>query len=484
MKKIFGAALAVILLCPFIHAARGEAPAGAVYYVSTRGDDANPGNEARPWRTPGFGSKQLKAGDTLVIGEGTYVMGEYYTDMITPEVCGRPDGWITIKGAEGKRPVLQGKGSLLAAVDIGGKRFIRIENLEMTSLIDAPYSGGLRQGIEAGGSHDPIKGDISHVVIRDVEIHHVEEGGINFAGNSTDVTVEKAHIHHAGGGGIGSPSAGGGKGWQRVLITDCTFEHIGLYSMGKERKSEADRPDGFGIEASKGPVEIRRTVSRFNFGDGLDSKARNTHIHHCVVADNYGDGVKLWGGGSRLENTLVYGTGHILRDTDSPWQLIVVDTRDRGTRIEITNVTAFDDPRRAGRHYPLTAQYDYQDIPIDLVLRNNIFCGSSSVFLRRCVKLTAEHNLFFNRSSEGDSQLEIDEARVYSPADISTLGTGNLYGDPMFINPSWGIEGDFHLRDGSPAIDAGVAIDGITTDLEGTPRPRGKAFDMGAFEGQ
>ena len=38
------------------------------------------------------------------------------------------------------------------------------------------------------------------------------------------------------------------------------------------------------------------------------------------------------------------------------------------------------------------------------------------------------------------------------------------------------------LLPGSPAIDAGVAVPGVTTDQRGVPRPQGQAPDIGAFE--
>ena len=38
------------------------------------------------------------------------------------------------------------------------------------------------------------------------------------------------------------------------------------------------------------------------------------------------------------------------------------------------------------------------------------------------------------------------------------------------------------LLPGSPAIDAGTAVSGVTTDQRGVPRPQGNAPDIGAFE--
>lgn len=41
---------------------------------------------------------------------------------------------------------------------------------------------------------------------------------------------------------------------------------------------------------------------------------------------------------------------------------------------------------------------------------------------------------------------------------------------------------DFHLRPGSPAIDAGLALPDVVVDLEGRSRPQGSAYDVGALE--
>jgi parallel beta-helix repeat protein len=47
-----------------------------------------------------------------------------------------------------------------------------------------------------------------------------------------------------------------------------------------------------------------------------------------------------------------------------------------------------------------------------------------------------------------------------------------------FVDP----DSDFHLQASSPALDAGTATDAPPTDLEGTARPLGAGFDVGAYE--
>jgi hypothetical protein len=61
-----------------------------------------------------------------------------------------------------------------------------------------------------------------------------------------------------------------------------------------------------------------------------------------------------------------------------------------------------------------------------------------------------------------------------------TQGGHSLAGDPAFLNPT---SDDYHLTAASSAIDHGVDS-GVTTDLDGNPRPRGSGFDIGTYEYQ
>jgi len=441
-------------------------PSGNVYYVSPTGSNSNPGTLDRPWATPGYGSRQLRPGDTLIILGGRYILSQYDDDIIVPQYSGNPNAWITIKGEEGDRPVLAGRDNLLTAIDLSGKSYIRIENLEITSDNGAQF----RDGIEALGE------SISNIVIKNVYIHHIDEFGINIE-DVNGLQIIDSQITHCGFGAIGGPEGDEG-GWRNVLIRGCSLSYSGHYYQGTPGPGPYDRPDGFGIEASNGPIEIAYTIAEHNRGDGLDSKSANTYIHHCIVANNSCDGVKLWGDNSKIENTLIYGRGD--GDTsETPWSPIVISTETSNSRFEIINVTVDD---FVGRNYLMHVQYDYPSTPVNLTLRNTIFRGvgeNSPIFISARTNLTADHNLFYMPNSEF---ILVHGDIVYNASNINSLGSGNLYGDPLFVNPAFGTAGDYHLKNGSPAIDSGSPTNAPLDDLDKNPRPQGSGFDIGAYE--
>ena len=56
---------------------------------------------------------------------------------------------------------------------------------------------------------------------------------------------------------------------------------------------------------------------------------------------------------------------------------------------------------------------------------------------------------------------------------------GNIRQDPLFVDP---INSNFHIKGISPCINTATGTGAPINDLEGTPRPQGAGFDMGAYE--
>ena len=403
---------------------------GNTHYVSTTGSDSNPGTREQPWRNPGYASRRLEPGDTLIILGGRYVLEEYDSDIIIPS-SGRADAWITIKGEEGNRPILAGRGNLITAIDLSGKSYIVIDEY----------------GIN----------------IRDVN----------------DLQIINCQISYCGFGAIGGPDPSEG-GWRNVLIQNCELTYSGHYYQGvvDNPNNPYDRPDGLGLEQSDGPLEIADSLFAHNKGDGLDSKVKNTYVHECIIANNSCDGLKLWGGGSKVENCLIDGRG----DGDSqptPWNPVVIDTEEPNSTFEFINVTIDDE---AGNQYIMGVNYDHRDIPITVTMRNVIFSGrgpNSPIFLSDGTTFTIDHCLFYMPNS---SCVLVQGGNSYTSSQLSQLGEGNIYGDPMFVRTGFGSEGDYHLQSGSPAIDSGSSQDAPSIDLDGNSRPQGGGYDIGAYE--
>jgi hypothetical protein len=448
------------------------ASTGKTYYVAPNGSDASPGSMAKPWATPGYGSRQLVAGDTLVILGGKYVLSRYDEDILIP-TSGRAGAWITIRGEEGNRPILAGRDNLSHAIDLSGASYVWVDNIEITHD-DAAAGADLqfRDGVVAMGAL------ASHIVLNNLHIHHIDEFGINIQ-DVNGFSVLDCQIGYCGFGAIGGPSGEQG-GLRNLLIKGCSLSYGGHYYQGTDGANRPyDRPDGFGIEESQGPIEIVQTVAEHNYGDGLDSKAANTTLRRCVVANNTCDGIKLWGTNSRIVNCLVYGTGDGVGGA-SPWAGIVIGTDQAGAYFEITNTTVHDNPTRHA--YPMYVQYD-SNAATTVVMRNTIIAnGYGSVFFGNSVTLTAQNNIFL-RGGDVTEQVEL-AGRAYTTTDIENgaLGPGNLCRAPKFISPAWGLEGDYHVTDTSPAIDAGTSTDAPDVDLDGNPRPAGAQYDIGAYE--
>ena len=411
------------------------------YYVAPDGTDNNPGTRQEPFGTLAYAVSRLEPGQTLV-------------------VLGR-DPTAT--------PVIAGKNNLICAFDISHCRYLRLENLEITSCNRARF----REAING------TAGPVDHIVLNNLSIHHVDEFGIDI-GDADNVTLHDCRITYCGFGCIGGP-AGQQGGLRNIVIRGCDLSYSGHYYQGGDGSWRPyDRPDGFGIEASDGPVEIYQTRACHNYGDGLDSKAKRTYIHECIVANNSCDGVKLWGDDSRVENCLLYGRG----DGDSattPWSPIVISAEQSGARFSLVNCTVDD---VVGNNYMMHVQYDFPDTPVQLTIANTIFSSRGQnapvVWLSRAVTYAIEFTLFY--APADDRLVIVGDEETFSADRVQEIGSGNLCGDPRFFAPAWGTDGDYRLQPGSPARDTGDGARAPAVAIDGTARPQGTGADRGCYE--
>lgn len=134
----------------------------------------------------------------------------------------------------------------------------------------------------------------------------------------------------------------------------------------------------------------------------------------------------------------------------------------------------------------------------DLVISNNVFAFGNKrghiVLWQPCHNVLIQNNIFYQPAVENAINFCDAELQHVTIRNNLVFGGGlkddedkgacqvidNIAGkDPLFADVG---KRDFHLKPGSPAIDAGVAEHAPKTDLDGTSRPQGKGFDIGAYE--
>jgi hypothetical protein len=125
--------------------------------------------------------------------------------------------------------------------------------------------------------------------------------------------------------------------------------------------------------------------------------------------------------------------------------------------------------------------------PKNITVVNNIFINSGETTLKFSEDL-GEHTIFNNVLFSSSGSMTMGSSNFDSDYNIVSSGA-TLYGSHSFTSTESALfvgGGDYHLRSGSPAIDAGIgsfnSISAPTTDLEGSSRPQGSGYDIGAYE--
>ena len=107
-----------------------------------------------------------------------------------------------------------------------------------------------------------------------------------------------------------------------------------------------------------------------------------------------------------------------------------------------------------------------------LTIRNSILWGDSAsdwneLYLKDVSSVSVSHC---------NIQGGLESAYIYPESTPVAWLDGNFDADPLFVG-----DGDYHLSETSPCIDAGTAA-GVLTDIDGDLRPQGAGFDVGADE--
>ncbi|MBN1954168.1 MAG: right-handed parallel beta-helix repeat-containing protein [Anaerolineae bacterium] len=407
------------------------------YYVATDGEDVIPGGTSeQPWRTIQFAVENVAPGDTIRVRSGTY-------DGCRIENSGTAGAWITLRADDGSQVVVDAPGpqnthgSNVEIETWEGDGVVAYWIVEGLEVAGAPSWGVDVRGSDAAHSH--------HIVIRRNTVHDcglaTGRTGI-FTAFVDDATIEQNESHHNGEHGVYCSNSG-----DRPVIRDNVLHHN--VGCGVHMNGDASM-DGDGV-ISGGLVE-RNVIYENGSGGGsainMDG-VTDTIVRNNLLYDNHAGGIAIFqhdGAVCSQRNRVLNNT--ILMPADGRWA------------VNVSQAGCVDN------HLYNNVIYTAHSWRGSIVIPTPDLAGFES-----------DYNVLVDRlSADGESS-------VISLAEWQALGydSHSFIATPgeLFVDPA---ADDYHLRAGSPAVDAGTTLGDVTDDLEGTLRPIGAAYDIGALE--
>lgn len=412
--------------------------AGSVYYVSTTGNDSNPGTSSAPFRTFSKAASMLSAGSTLYIHPGTY------SESLKILNSGADGAWINVRPSGGA-VIIDVQNTTNAVVQLLGS-YITVSGLEVKGSTDIC--------VKALGSYLRISG---------LTVHECQTHGIFVSGAHVEVTGNTVYAAALANQARNMPTAWGsgikiGLGGDDVLVDSNTIYH--------------------------------------NYGEGIAvTRASNVIVRGNTVYDNYSVNIYVDNSFNTLvEKNLVtcHPNSGFERDGNAASGIAMGEEFYEGwgaqlNQVNITNnIVAFC---RQGVYYfgadPIltgsglknsTIAYNtlwgstdtalgviYASGQVGSLISSNIIWQANNrlAYIENATGLTFQNNLW----------------KALPPSNVR--GTGDRIGNPLFAATPGYVAQSFALSALSPAIAGGANI-GVTTDYFNNPR--GPSYEMGALQ--
>jgi hypothetical protein len=438
---------------------------GKIYFVARNGSDWSRGTYAKPWKSITHAKDDMSAGDVTYIENG---VAQNKQDNYSAYLSMDHDGGSNSGKPQAPKALVAYPGaSVTIGVARGLEYAIRTPNIRAREdywVISQLHIIGGRQALDVSAIGWRIVGN-------DIECPGADGGvGCVETSQSSQIKFYGNEVHNAG----AAPATS--KFYHAVYFStdsnhiDVGWNHIhdnGACRAIQFHSSPLCRP-GCGDSDHTGQNQYDLHVhdnlihgancNAINFATVDPSQgpveAYNNVIYHVGVRD------PLEGGGAFSCIYVAGATNH---------------GRPGSGTVEIFNNTLYDcaaDNTRNTEGSRGAFSVGEGTTSLMMRLRNNVvYQLSGEVYLDGAVsQFTGERNLWFGAGS-GPSE------------------TGNnVNADPIFVDPG---AGDFHLREASPAREAGIFVlpnnplvpnPGQPVDKDGVARPQGRAFALGAYE--
>ena len=319
--------------------------------------------------------------------------------------------------------------------------------------------------------------------------------GITFRGVQPLQTAGPSTNWRIVGNDVSNPQAGGNNGGGSALgVMMSTYAKIlgnnghDLNLASTDRLQQAFYPGtdsnhlelGWNMIANaKGRAGIQIHSSPLSSGNGY--AMYDISIHDNVVHDIAEEGILVdtidpSKGPVTVYNNLIYNVG---LDGQSNGAIYRADSSDYDTShgagagtVDIYNNTIL--AYKAGPAFGSSFEVHTGQALVDR-LRNNLILSSGDAYFD-VTRSSDNQGCSSGDTGSGCPNFTGSNNLVYG-AGAATFT--NLLGAAINVDPKLV---SAHLQSGSPAIAAGVAIQGLATDLEGNPRPQAAAPDIGAYQ--
>ncbi len=484
--------------------------AQTTYFVSLDGSDANDGlSPSSSWRTIRYAASQnspVTAGDTVYIKAGDYGKDDVYVEKNFSE----GDARISFIGYQ------ETPGDILST------------NFKYGDTVDPhrmPLINPKDRETEAGiGLYDNYNITIKNIQLANsltgisiwntssqISRHHLENVFIQNIGHeySTALSIKEAdgniieHVLIVNATGAGMDIWGNGN-----LIEDAK-----VYSNESEKTEDGTYTSMDYYIVLKGDRNvvkncyIERVGNLEDVGHGMEIKESGEHnlFINCVAKNMVGGGFSVrW-------SKVRYNEFRNCTATGSLPDVCTFLIRDGASYNVFNNCTSDGCP--AGVRFLLSGEdADYcgtknafnnciikdASVVIDYNPWYYNSAPADSTILANCVLVHSKKLVRSDRPNHGSKMINciVTQVDSFSTGDqpvlfyfshcdfydngfVSPSGKNMVEGDPLFTD--WPA-GDYHLTKGSPCIDAGTNLGAFPLDYEGTKRPQGMAFDIGAFE--
>jgi len=476
----------------------------ATYYVSTSGNDSNPGTISSPWRTIQHAANTVQPGDTVHVRAGVY------NEVVTIRVSGSASaGYVTFSSYPGELATIDGKGLAIPGgqwglITIENQSYITIEGFEIRNYTTASrknvpigiYIFGAGSNLQVLNNHihnitTTAKGcganafgltvygtqapaSIDNLTISGNEVDHLTTGcseSLSVDGNVENFSITNNLIHdnnNIGIDAIGFEGVSPNPSYDQARNGEISGNTIyNITSYGNPAYGNQYAADGIYVDGGTSIVVERNLVHNVDLGIELASEhsghdTSNVIARNNVIYSDNSNGISIGGYASG-----VGGTEHCT----------------------IVNNTLYgNDTKKTG-----SGEFQIQFHATNNTFENNIlYATSQGLFVNSFTSSTphpavVDYNLYYSTIGAANGTW-LWAGKTYTGYSNYLAKTGNDSHSPPFSNPqfiSLASPPNLDIRSTSPAVNAGANLGTSivgTVDFAGNPRVQNGLIDIGAYE--